>query len=136
MQQQRTSLCGRPLFRCAYRVKKIEELINPRDFQGITNAIADPGQRQPTRRVLPSDVRAHQGADTRRIGVRNVGKINHQSLRLVRPNHGLKFEHRGENQRAIKNQNPLPRLASRLIRNLKCLFRHAENINLHVTINC
>ncbi len=57
--QQRTSLRDWPSFRSAYRVEKIEELINPRDFQRITNAIANPGQRQPARRVLPSDVRAH-----------------------------------------------------------------------------
>jgi hypothetical protein len=34
--QQRTSLRDWPLFRNAYRVEKIEELINPRDLQRIT----------------------------------------------------------------------------------------------------
>jgi hypothetical protein len=32
-------------------------------------------------------------------------------LRLIRPNHGLKLEHRGENQRAIQSQNAMPRPA-------------------------
>jgi len=107
-------------------IKEPKELLDPRDFQRRAHAIAHADQRQPPVRVLPRYVCPDERSDTSRVGIRHVDEVDDQNLRLVRPHGGLKLEHRRQNQRAGKSQNPVATLGARLISNLENISRHAR----------
>ena len=100
------------------------------------DAAADPSQRQPTTRMLPSHVSSHKRTNAGRVDIGNARKINHESLRVICSHRGLEFEHRTQNQRAIERQNTMPRLGSGPICNTKDILRHAGDINAGVTLDC
>jgi hypothetical protein len=54
------------------RIKKLEELLDVRNFQNVAHSLADPNQAQVPFRILPRDISADQRPDSGGIGIRDL----------------------------------------------------------------
>ena len=84
----------------------LEKGIHLRDFQRIADAFVRPGESHRVSLLLMTHIGSDQGADARRINIRNLGEIEHQTGRTVAANQVLKLVERADSKRAGKPESP------------------------------
>ena len=75
------------------------------DFQGLVNSVGYTDQRKAIFVSLVPDIGADQRADSGRINIGHVRKIEYEIMRLVGTHSGLEFGQCGENERPAKTKN-------------------------------
>ena len=82
--QRTLTHCSR-LFRGTDGIEEAEEMLDPRDLEGVVDALAYSDQRQIASAILTSNVSCHQSAYAGRIHIRHVGKIDDQRTGSIGP---------------------------------------------------
>jgi hypothetical protein len=127
---------GGGLLSQAYGIEELEELLDVCDLESIMHAIAHTYQSEDTPAVLTRNVGSDEGANARRIHIRDLTEIDDQGARGVGSHGRLEGKHRGQNERSVEAKNALSWLTSGLIVDLKGLLRHGGDSTSGTILNC
>ena len=94
------------------RIVDAKKLFDACDFQGREKPLTDSYQGEFVTSLVMRDVGAHQRADSGRVDIRNIRKIDDQCGGILRAKGGLKLKQRSENDRALETENTLTGLGA------------------------
>ena|SRR5437868_4031614 len=78
--------------RGSYGIKKLEERVHTRAFQGVAESLIRADQSEAATISLMADIGADQRSDTRRINIGNRREVEDEYPRVAGSDSGLKIE--------------------------------------------
>lgn len=104
----------------------LKKLIHMGDLERGAYALVHPHQKKAAALLLMGHVSPHQRANSRRIRVGDVGKIENQQVGMVSPHPGLEIEEIRDHERSGEAQNPPSSIRGRNIVNDERAVSHGE----------